>query len=71
MADNTPTNVRVTYRIGATINMGDFNNIKPEFEISADVPNGVSPTEVKNKLVTTAEAWLEANIEANAGKRFV
>ena len=57
-----PKNVRVTYRIGATVNTGDFNNIKPEFEISADVPDGTNPAEVKDRLKRVADAWLEETV---------
>lgn len=65
-----PKNVRVTYRCGATVNLGDFNNVKPEFEISADVPDGTNPKEVKDRLVAVADAWLEEKFN-EVGKRTI
>jgi hypothetical protein len=67
-----PQNVRVTYRVGATIPLGDntFTNIKPEFEISADVPNGTNPKEVKDRLVAVADAWIEEKFN-EVGKKTV
>ena len=62
MSDVELTNVRVTYRLGATIKTGDFTNIKPEFELSADVPDGVSPTVAKDKITRTVEKWLEDKV---------
>lgn len=60
----TPTNVRVQYHIDATINLGNFENVKPGYVISADVPDGTSPSAVRAKLKATADAWLEQDIEA-------
>lgn len=63
MADTTPTNLRVTYHNEATINTGNFQNVKPGFTLSADVPAGASPTEVAQKLERTVEAWLDATVQ--------
>lgn len=67
-----PKNVRVTYRVGATIPLGTntFSNVKPEFEISADVPDGTNPKEVKERLVALADTWLEEKF-AEVGKKTV
>ena len=62
MSDVTPTNVRVEYSVEATINIGNFENVKPGYRISADVPEGTSPTAVRAKLKATADAWLEQDI---------
>lgn len=56
------TNVRVRYAISATVNTGNFQNVKPEYEISADVPDGVSPSLARKKLKATVDAWLEEDI---------
>lgn len=63
MSDVTPKNIRVEYSVEATVNVGDFQNVRPGFTISADVPDGVSPTAVKNKLKQTADVWLEQRVE--------
>lgn len=63
MSDVTPTNIRVEYSVEATVNVGDFQNVRPGFKLSADVPEGTSPTAVKNKLKDTADVWLEQAVE--------
>jgi hypothetical protein len=68
MSDVELTNIRVSYRLGATIKTGDFTNIKPEYEISADVPDGTSPTAAKEKLKRTVIAWLEQDMEETGKK---
>jgi hypothetical protein len=72
MAEAELTNLRVTYRLGATIPLGEntFANIKPEFEISADIPDGTSPTAAKERLERTLDAWLEKKFE-EVGKKLV
>lgn len=62
MTDATPTNVRVEYSIDATVNTGNFENVKPGYKIGADVPEGTSPSAVRAKLKATADAWLEQDI---------
>jgi len=57
-----PTNVRVEYRVEATVNLGDFENVRPGYTLSADVPDGMSPSAVRAKLKATADAWLEQDI---------
>lgn len=60
---NRPTNVRVEYAVDATINLGNFQNVKPGYRISADVPDGTHPEEVKNRLKGLADKWLEEDID--------
>lgn len=62
MSDERPKNVRVSYSISATINLGNFENIKPEYEISADVPDGVNPAVVREKLKRIVDSWLEQDV---------
>ena len=62
MSEVTPINIRVEYSIEATVNIGDFQNVRPGFTLSADVPEGASPTAVKNRLKQTADAWLDQRI---------
>lgn len=58
-----PTNVRVEYSVEATINMGDFQNVKPGYKLSADVPDDTHPNAVRDKLKALADAWLDQDID--------
>lgn len=60
---NGLSNVRVSYNKGITVNTGDFNNVKPEITVSADVEEGTHPTVAKNKLKAIVDAWLEEEID--------
>lgn len=55
-------NLRVTYIVEATINTGNFQNVKPGYEVSADVPEGVHPSVVRAELKALVDPWLEADI---------
>lgn len=59
---NQLKNVRVEYSKEATINIGNFENVKPGYRVSADVPNGVHPDEAKKKLKALVEGWLNEDI---------
>lgn len=59
---STPTNVRVEYACEATVNVGNFENIKPGYKVSADVPEGTSPHDIRAKLKATVNAWLEEDV---------
>lgn len=61
-------NVRVEYELSATINMQNFENQKPGYRVSADVPPGVHPDVVKEELKTLVEGWLEAEIKEIRGE---
>jgi hypothetical protein len=58
-----PVNVRVEHHVEATINLGNFQNVKPGYSLSADVPDGLHPSEVAKKLRGLAENWLLEDIE--------
>lgn len=62
MTDAKPLNVRVEYSVEATVNVGNFENVRPGYRISGDVPEGVNPNEVRAKLKAVADAWLEQDI---------
>lgn len=58
--------IRVGYKNEYTINMGNFENQKPGYEISALVEGGVSKAEleeVRNKLKSLLDAWLVQDIQ--------
>lgn len=57
-----PTNVRVEYIIEATVNTGNFQNVKPGYRVSADVPDDQHPSDVRAKLKALADAWLEEDV---------
>lgn len=58
-----PTNVRVEYSVDATINLGNFQNVKPGYKVSADVPDDQHPADVRTKLKALADKWLEEDID--------
>lgn len=59
-------NLRVEYTIDATINTGNFQNVKPGYRVSADVPEGVHPSVVRAELKALVDPWLEADIAEHA-----
>lgn len=59
-----PTNVRVEYSVESTINLGNFQNVRPGYRVSADVPEGGTPSETRLMLKTLVDGWLEADIDA-------
>lgn len=56
------SNIRIEYSTEATVNIGDFQNVRPGFKVSADVADGSSPTEAKKLLVGLVNDWLEAEV---------
>ena len=62
-------NVRVEYSVEATVNTGNFTNVRPGYRVSADVPEGVSPSEVRSFLKDKVDAWLEADVDAIAAEK--
>lgn len=62
--NNRPKNIRVEYSVEATINLGNFENIRPGYRISAEVPEGSNTREVRAQLKALADGWLEEDFEA-------
>lgn len=56
-------NVRVEYHVEATVNLGDFQNIKPGYVISADVPDGVHPQVVIDELKGVVDPLIAKDFE--------
>lgn len=56
------SNIRVEYENSVTVNTGNFQNIKPLYRISADVIEGVSPTEAKDRLRNIVDTWLDQHV---------
>lgn len=57
-------NIRVEYSVETTVNTGNFTNVRPGYRVSADVPEGANPAEVKNFLKEKVDAWLEHDVDA-------
>lgn len=59
-----PRNVRVEYSNEATVNTGNFQNVKPGYSVSADVPDDQHPNDVRAKLKALVDGWIEADVDA-------
>lgn len=57
-----PENIRVEYSIESTINTGNFQNVKPGYKLSADVPEGDHPGVTRDMLKRLADGWIEQDI---------
>jgi hypothetical protein len=57
-----PKNVRVEYSLEATVNTGNFENLKPGYKLSADVPDGIHPDVIKKKLKALVEDWVAKDV---------
>lgn len=61
-------NARVEYRVDATVNLGNFENVKPGITLSADVPEGANPKDVINELAELGDAFITHQVnEAKNG----
>jgi hypothetical protein len=54
---------RVTYGLAYTRNLGNFENVKPFFEISTDVRDGETDEEAKDRIVAKVDKWVEDAVE--------
>jgi hypothetical protein len=57
-------NIRITYSAETTINMGNFENVKPHYGMSVDVPDGESPAEAFNEVKDFVDDLLTIETEA-------
>lgn len=55
-------NIRITYNVDATVNLGNFENVKPHYGMSAVLEQGEDPTAAFEKIKTFVDALLEAEI---------
>lgn len=61
-------NVRVEYSAEATVNLQNYENVKPGLKVAADVPEGGSIKDTVNELVELVDAFiLHAVTEAKKG----
>lgn len=64
----TLKNVRVEYSADATVNLGNFENVKPGLKISSDVAEGQSVKTVVNELVELVDSFITHAVnEAKSG----
>jgi len=54
--------MKVTWRVGTTINIGDFSNVKYEVEISDDSREGESKEAASTRVAKFAEDQLDEKI---------
>lgn len=63
-------NVRVEYSAEATVNLGNFENVKPGLKVSADVAEGESTKDVVRNLRELVDSFIEHVVaEAKAEAR--
>lgn len=55
-------NIKVRYKNGMTVNIGNFQNLQPEYEMTADVVEG-SPDEAFAKIKAKVDQLLEADVD--------
>lgn len=55
-------NIVVTYAVDATVNLGNFENVKPHYAMSAELDDSENPTEAFDKIKTFVDSLLEAEI---------
>lgn len=63
-------NVRVEYGAEATVNLGNFENVRPGLTVSADVAEGEDVKDVVRELRTLVDSFIEHVVaEAKAEAR--
>ena len=55
-------NLQVRYKNGMTVNIGNFQNLQPEYEITADVVEGTID-EAFAKIKAKVDRLLEADVD--------
>lgn len=57
-------NIKVRYHNEVTVNLGNFQNTKPGYEIEADVSEGESPRDAFLRLQALVDSLLDENVQA-------
>lgn len=55
-------NIVVKYEVDATVNLGNFENVKPHYGMSAELEDGENPKEAFDKLKTFVDGLLQEEI---------
>lgn len=56
-------NMKVTYHNEVTVNLGNFQNIKPGYGFEADLEDGENPRDAFKKVQALVDALLEENVD--------
>lgn len=54
---------RVEYSLEVTVNIGNFENVKPGFKIITDVPDGEHPEVTKQRCEATVNQWMDEAVQ--------
>jgi hypothetical protein len=54
---------KVKYQIEATVNMGNFSNVKPLYEVEVEVEDGDTPSTIFERVEKLVDAQLEKKID--------
>lgn len=55
-------NIRIRYSSKMTVNIGNFQNLQPEYEMSADLEPGENPDEAFAKMKRKVDSLLEEDV---------
>lgn len=55
-------NIRIRYSSRMTVNIGNFQNLQPEYEMTADLEPGENPDEAFAKIKRKVDALLEEDV---------
>jgi len=55
-------NMEIEYKVEATVNLGNFSNVKPQYRVLVHVPEGYTPDQVRAELKRLVDGWLEEDI---------
>lgn len=56
-------NVTIEYAKEVTINLGNFQNVKPSYKVSVELYDNINPHDAKEKIKKIVDSWLEQEIE--------
>lgn len=59
MSDDT----RVEYSVEATVNVGNFENVKPGYKISTNVREGEHPNDAIKRCEDIADKWIVRKVD--------
>lgn len=53
----------VTYSLDATINIGDFENVKPSYSVTVEIEDGDDPDKVRAFAKNKVTAWMNSEYD--------
>ena len=60
---NGMKNLTVAYSNEATVNIGNYQNVKHGYTLGAELEEGANPNDARAKLKATADRWLDEDIQ--------